>query len=216
MRCLLVTVSALWTAAVVAAAEAPAAEAPVPAQPAAAAPASEEGGVRNPFWPIGYEGRRERITAEVRIVPKKREEIERERAAAKAAEEAAARKAADAEAAKKAAAELAAKKAAEEAEKAKIITAEHWMQARAALRIGGRVRARTEDGAEQRLSVLINGNTYVDGDLVSFNHGINRFTWRVTGLTEGGKLKLVRVKARNLDEKSAKIQDGNTGKGDKK
>ena len=208
MRRLFAMLTVLGTAAAFAATGTPA----TGGTPAPEKPTAEEGGVRNPFWPIGYEGTRERITAEVRVVPKKREEIERERAAAKAAEEEAARKAADAEAAKKAAAELAAKKAAEEAEKAKIITAEHWKQARAALRIGGRVKVRTEDGTEERSSVIVNGNTYVDGDLVSINHGRNRFTWRVTGLTDGQKLKLVRIKARNLDEKvpapTGTAQDG--------
>ena len=170
-----------------------------PLAAADAAPAAE--GPRNPFWPIGYEGKREAITAEVRVVPRKQEEILKEREAAKAAAEAAeAAKVAAAEARKKAA-EEAKRKAEEEARKAKIITDEHWARARKALRIGGRVKVRTEDGAEERSSAVINGNTYVDGDLVSFNHGRNRFTWRVTGLTDGGgKLKLVRVRARNLDD----------------
>ena len=82
------------------------------------------------------------------------------------------------------------------------------------------MRAQTEDGAEQRLCVLINGNAYADGDLISFNHGINRFTWRVTGLGEGGKLELMRIKARNLDGKAGtaakKTADGKTGTGERK
>lgn len=177
-------------------------------------------GVRNPFWPVDYEGRREAITAEVRVQPRTQADIEKERAAKKAAEEAARltaeEKARQAEAEKKRLAEAAAKKAAEEAEKAKIITAEHWTQARAALRIGGRVKVRTEDGSDERSCVIVNNNAYADGDLISFNHGRNRFTWRVTGLTDGSKLKLVRVKARNLDEQPRiKAEDGKTGKGDK-
>ena len=191
---------------------------------ASAEPAAPAGGLRNPFWPDGYEGRRETITAEVRVQPKSREDAERELAAKKAAEEQArlsAEEKARQEAEEKARqAAAAAKKAAEEAEKAKIITGEHWAKARAALRIGGRVQARTEDGAEHRLCVLINGNAYADGDLISFNHGINRFTWRVTGLGEGGKLKLVRIKARNLDGKAGtaaeKTADGKTGTGERK
>lgn len=159
---------------------------------------------RNPFWPVDYEGKREAITAEVRVQPKSKEAIARELAAKKAAEEQA-RLSAE-EKAKRAAAEKArqeaesAKKAAEAAAKEKIITDEHWKQARSALRIGGRVKVRTEDGGEEKSSVMINGNTYADGDLISFNHGRNRFTWRVTGVTDGGKLKLVRVKARNLKD----------------
>ena len=147
----------------------------------------------------------------------KREEERKEKERAKA-ERARDRTLRAEEKARKAAA--AAKKAAEEAEKAKIITGEHWAKARAALRIGGRVRAQTEDGAEQRLCVLINGNAYADGDLISFNHGINRFTWRVTGLGEGGKLELMRIKARNLDGKAVtaakKTADGKTGTGERK
>lgn len=187
---------------------------------AAVSASADDPGVRNPFWPVDYEGKREAITAEVRVQPKTQADIEKERAAKKAAEEEArltAEEKAVQAAAEKARREAeAAKKAAEEAEKAKIITAEHWTKARAALRFGGRVKVRTEDGAEERSCVIINGNAYADGDLVSANHGRNRFTWKVTGLTNGSKLKLERVKARNLDEASGKkAEDGKTGKGDR-
>lgn len=187
---------------------------------AAVSASAETPGVRNPFWPVDYEGRREAITAEVRVQPKTKADIERELAAKKAAEEqarlSAEEKAAQAAAEKARREAEAAKKAAEEAEKAKIITSEHWAKARAALNFGGRAKVRTEDGAEERSCVIINGNAYADGDLVSVNHGRNRFTWKVTGLMDGGKLKLVRVRARNLDEKPGrKTEDGKTGKGDK-
>ena len=187
---------------------------------AAAAVRADAPGVRNPFWPVDYEGKRETITAEVRVKRKSAAEIEREAAAKKAAAEQArlsaegkARQAAAEKARQEAEAK---KKAAEEAEKAKIITSEHWVQARAALRIGGRVKVRTEDGGEERSCVIVNGNAYADGDLISFNHGRNRFTWRVTGLSDGGKLKLVRLRARNLDgQPPKKTEDGKPGKGDK-
>lgn len=175
-----------------AAAGADVAAAPAPAE---TAPASDAG-LRNPFWPIGYEGKRETITAEVRVAPRSKDDVEKELAAKKAAEAAAE----EAEKTKRDAAAAAARKAAEEAEKARIVTDEHWRAARAALRFGGRVKVRSEDGAEERSSVMINGNTYADGDLVSFNHGRNRFTWRVSGLTAGQKLRLERVRYRNLDE----------------
>ena len=42
----------------------------------------------------------------------------------------------------------------------------------------------------------LNGN----GDLISVNHEGHRFTWRVQGLTEGATLRLIRVRARDVDD----------------
>ena len=161
--------------------------------------------VRNPFWPIGYEGKREVITSEVRVVPKKPEQIQKEQESVSAKVRAAA-------------AEAAAKARAEAAEREKIVTEGHWTAAYKSLRIGGRVRASLDDGHETS-SVIINGKTYGDGDLVSVTQGKNRFTWRVQRLTDGKTVRLDRVAARHLE--GARTQDNsekkdNSAKGDSK
>ena len=157
---------------------------PQPSQPSHSSQLSGTA-VRNPFWPIGYEGRRETITPEVRIAPKKPEQVQKEREAVSAKVRAAA-------------AEAAAKARAEAAEREKIVTEEHWTAAYKSLRIGGRVRARLDDGRESS-SVIINGKTYGDGDLISVTQGKNRFTWRVRGLVDGKTVRLDRVAARHLE-----------------
>lgn len=150
--------------------------------------------VRNPFWPIGYEGKREVITSEIRIVPKKPEQIQKEQESVSAKVRAAA-------------AEAAAKARAEAAEREKIVTEEQWTAAYKSLRIGGRVRAKMDDGHETS-SVIINGKTYGDGDLISVTQGKNRFTWRVGKLIDGKTVRLDRVAARHLG--------GDAGKNDSK
>ncbi len=164
-------------------------------------------GVRNPFWPMGYEGVRETISPDVRKKPKKVETKKvppamtaaerKEQEAAKAAAEKAAK-----EAAEKAAREKAEKEAAERAEaerKKREITGAHWNAARAALKFGGRVKLR-EDDARENSSVVINGKVYADGDLISITHDSRRFTWRVEGLSEKSKLKLVRLRAKYIEK----------------
>ena len=177
-------------------------------------------GVRNPFWPMGYEGVRETISPNVRPKPKVDPAKEKVRAhpprhvisaterARLDAEKAAAEKAAK-EAAEKAAKEKAEREAAERAEaerKKREITGVHWDAARAALKFGGRVRLR-EDGASTNSSVIINGKVYADGDLLSITHDSRRFTWRIEGLSDKNKLKLVRLRAKYLEK---------TGEADKK
>ena len=177
-------------------------------------------GVRNPFWPMGYEGVRETISPNVRPkpkvdpakgklkVPSPRPVISAAEKERLAAEKAAAEKAAK-EAAEKAAREKAEKEAAERAEaerKKREITGSHWDAARAALKFGGRVRLR-EDDASTNSSVIINGKVYADGDLLSITHDSRRFTWRIEGLSDKNKLKLVRLRAKYLEK---------TGEADKK
>ena len=153
--------------------------------------------IRNPFWQIGYEGKREVISAEVREKPKPVEVVQskpEEDQTAVAAAAAAAAAAAEAE-------RLAA------AERAKIITTQHWAEARKALRIGGRVKVRLPDNSLST-SVMINGHAYGDGDFVVFEHDGRRFSWRVTGLTDNGTLKLKRVKAQKLGEETTPQDKG--------
>ena len=175
-----------------------------PSQPTQSAQLSGTA-VRNPFWPIGYEGKRESITSEVRVVPKKPEQIQKEREFVSAKVRAAA-------------AEAAAKARAEAAEREKIVTEEQWTAAYKSLRIGGRVRAKMDDGHETS-SVIINGKTYGDGDLISVTQGKNRFTWRLRRLTDGKTVRLDRVAARHLE--GARAQDNSdqkdhSAKGDSK
>ena len=165
-------------------------------------------GVRNPFWPMGYEGERETISPNVRPKPKPKPAPAKAGAkapppvtAAERAAKAAAEKAAK-EAAAKAAAEKAAKEAAARAEaerKKREITSAHWDAAKKALVFGGRVKLR-EDDVLQNTSVVINGKVYADGDQISFTHDSRRFTWRVEGLSDKNKLKLVRVRAKYLEK----------------
>ena len=163
-------------------------------------------GVRNPFWPMGYEGVRETISPNVRKKPKKAEPKKAPPAMTVAerkkqeAEKAAAEKAAK-EAAEKAAREKAEKEAAARAEaerKKREITGAHWDAARAALKFAGRVKLRED--ANENSSVVINGKVYADGDLISITHDSRRFTWRVEGLSDKSKLKLVRIRAKYLEK----------------
>ena len=167
-------------------------------------------GVRNPFWPMGYEGEREIISPNVRPKPKPKQDpararsqrpalspAERERLAVEkaAAEKAAAEKAAK-EAAEKAAKEAAARVEAER--KKRENTPAHWVAARASLSFGSRMTFRDKDG-RQRTSVVINGTDYTDGDLVEIVHDSRRFTWRYEGLTNQNKLSLKPIKAEYLE-----------------
>ena len=163
-------------------------------------------GVRNPFWPIGYEGVRETISPNVRPKPKPapaKAEVKAPppRPVVSAAEKAAAEKAAK-EAAEKAAKEKAEKEAAARAEaerKKREITGAHWDAARAALKFGGRVKLREGD-EHANSSVVINGKVYADGDLISITHDSRRFTWRVEGLSDKSKLRLVRIRAKYIEK----------------
>lgn len=130
--------------------------------------------LRNPFWPIGYEGEREEISAEPRVVVKAAPEAKDEKEETARAQQ----------------------------ETRQMImeraTSRNWAAARKSLRIGGTVFARQPDGSTKS-SVFINGRDYVDNDLVSVNFEGQRFTWRVTGLTGSGTLKLKRVRVRPLE-----------------
>jgi len=130
--------------------------------------------LRNPFWPIGYQGTREIITDEPRVQFKTTAETGDDRQTSVTAEAIAA--------------------AAEEADLSH--TADRlWIAARKTLKIGNTMRI---DGGKQ--SLAINGKIYADGDLVSVNVDGRRFTWRVKGLNGKDTLKLQRIRFRELDE----------------
>ena len=134
--------------------------------------------LRNPFWPIGYDGDRQAISAEPTVAVRAASTNEVETTAADAA-------------------------AALEPEDADPVaaTARHWAAARASLKIGGITQVTEKDGG-RRQSITINGRIYGNNDLISVNHDSRRFTWRIRELTEGKTLKLVRVRVRDLDDDS--------------
>jgi len=129
--------------------------------------------VRNPFWPIGYEGVRQPISAEPIVDVKP---------AANASDDDTAT-------------------AAMAARSSQTVSSRHWIEARKTLRIGGIAVVTDKDG-RKRQCVMINGLAYGDGDLISTNHGGRRFTWRVKGLTEGATIKLTRVRAKQQDDET--------------
>ena len=134
--------------------------------------------LRNPFWPSGYEGEREEISDKARIAVKAAAEAKEETQTAKAQQEI--------------------RQIDMERE-----TSRNWIAARKSLKIGGTALAKQPDGSI-RSSVFINGRDYIDDDLVSVNFEGNRFTWRVSGLTGGGTLKLKRVRVRPLENRRLK------------
>jgi hypothetical protein len=125
--------------------------------------------VRNPFWPIGYEGTREVISAEPKV------ELGGQSASSDD---------------DTATAEMAARSST-------ATLPRHWTEARNSLSIGGTVIATEKDGTS-RQCVMINGLAYDNGDLISANHNGRRFTWRVEGITKGATIKLKRIRARPL------------------
>ena len=134
--------------------------------------------LRNPFWPVGYEGEREEISAEARVTVKAAPDAKDEIQTAKAQQETR---------------QMIMERS----------TSRNWAAARKSLRIGGTVLARQPDGTIKS-SVFINGRDYVDNDLVSINFEGHRFTWRVTGLTGSGTLKLQRVRVLPLESSRLK------------
>lgn len=142
--------------------------------------------VRNPFWPIDYEGTLEPITAEPKVVEKAVSEPEVKKA--------------DDNAAAAAVAALAARVAEDEA-KAKVEQEKSqraWSDAKKLLRVGGSTTITDPDGTRHH-AIMINGYAYGDGDLVSVTHKKHRFTWKVQDLSGNGTLRLQRMRVKELD-----------------
>ena len=135
--------------------------------------------LRNPFWPVGYTGEREPLVVEPRV-----------KVAAAASEETA-----EEDTKTSVTAEAIAEAEAQEQENGQGLD-RLWIKARKQLKIGSTLRLGGDKG---RQAITINGKIYADGDLVSFNHNGYRFTWRVRELTDNNTLKLLRVKARELE-----------------
>ncbi len=144
--------------------------------------------VRNPFWPIGYEGERAVITAEPRVI------IAPTASTVAQSVNEDTQTAADV-------ATVAAVAAPESGASSHL-----WAAARGTLSVSSPLTLTGVDGV-RRSSVMINGKAYADGDYVSITHNDRRFTWKVVGLNESDVLRLVRVrvrKAESLDEGSEK------------
>ena len=127
--------------------------------------------VRNPFWPIGFEGEREIISAEPKVdVSVATATTDEDTATAGAV-----------------------------ARSSQTISDRHWSEARKTLKTSGITVVTGQDGT-RRQCIMLNGLAYSDGDLVSVNHNGRRFTWRVKGLTEKDTVKLVRIRAKTIEE----------------
>ena len=131
--------------------------------------------VRNPFWPIGFDGEREIISAEPKIdVSVATAPTDEDTATAGAV-----------------------------ARSSQTISERHWSEARKTLKTSGITVVTGQDGT-RRQCIMLNGLAYGDGDLVSVNHNGRRFTWRIKGLTEKDTVKLVRVRAKTIEETKPK------------
>ena len=131
--------------------------------------------VRNPFWPIGFEGEREIISAEPKVdVSVATAPTDEDTATAGAV-----------------------------ARSSQTISDRHWSEARKTLKTSGITVVTGQDGT-RRQCIMLNGLAYGDGDLVSVNHNGRRFTWRVKGLTEKDTVKLVRVRAKTIEDTKSK------------
>ena len=146
--------------------------------------------VRDPFWPVGYEGTRRVISAEPRLSAS--EEPKGEDAKPEGIENLGASKTNVVASATDPAEEWA--RRAEEA-RLKLEMDNRWNTAVKELRFGGVVKMQKGLSA-----VLINGKARTEGDYVRLDHEGYRFIWRVARSETERKLKLDRVKAVGLDE----------------
>lgn len=134
--------------------------------------------VRDPFWPVGFEGERHPISAEPRFAP----------------ETAPKKEAADPAVPVKTNAVVAVD-AGEEWARLKLEMDGRWAAAVKRLKFGGVVTMQEGPSA-----VLINDRARTEGDYVRFDHNGYRFIWRVARSATEQKLRLDRVKVVSLDE----------------
>ena len=132
--------------------------------------------VRNPFWPVGYDGTPEAISAEPKIEIAEPDSTD-DASAANAAQAAEAR--------------------ARTLNAAGETRERHWQEAKKMLHPSGSTTIRMPDGTV-RQGFLINGRTYGVGDRISITHEGRRFTWLVLGRNRNGTLQLQHLKARIL------------------
>ena len=140
--------------------------------------------VRDPFWPVGFEGERHPISVEPRFAPETGLKAEATASAVPVKTNAVVVVDAGEEWARRA-----------EAARLKLEMDERWAAAVKQLKFGGVVKMQAGPSA-----VLINDRARAEGDYVLFDHGGYRFIWRVARSATEQKLRLDRVKAVRLDE----------------
>jgi len=173
--------------------------------------------LRDPFWPVGFEGKRWAISVSPRCRESKvtGEAADKAAAEAKSAAEAISKRLAENESRLDEADnvrrraeenERLAKAAAERAaadRKAREMEA-RWSEALKTLRFGGAIQSRSDEGDAERAAVLINGRARTEGDIVRVDFNGYRFAWRIVKSADDRKLMLERVKAVSLE----KIKEG--------
>ena len=135
--------------------------------------------VRNPFWPVGYEGERTVISPVPRV----------QKALAPAPEPV-----------KKESAQPVVQDVPKPTGAA---TVAEWTAARAQIKVGVVMRARNVAGANERASVIFNGKVCNVGEEVAIESQHRRYVWRFEGIGKGGVVKLVRVRTEDVAPKTA-------------
>lgn len=142
--------------------------------------------VRNPFWPVGYEGERAVISPvpRVRKAPMTAPQPEKEKSSAPVVQE-------------------------EEKPPTGEATVEEWRIACRQIKVGVVMRARKK-GAEELASVIFNGKICNVGEEVLMDTKHRRFIWKFAGIGRGGVVRLVRVRTEPIVQKPA---SGSASKG---
>ncbi len=142
--------------------------------------------VPNPFWPIGHQGQKEPISADVVVQSRLQPDPTAVAAAAVAS---------------KPEAKHTVTREIVQPIKPKTVTDTMWRDAQAAAEATyfSKATATNEDGS--KTDVLgMNGNIYRAGEEVSFNYKGRRYTWCFTGLDEKKDAKLVRIEVKDLKD----------------
>ena len=90
------------------------------------------------------------------------------------------------------------------------ISSEDWNYAVKSLMVGQPFISFDKEEGTTKTKIVINGNTYGDGELVSVTQGDIRFTWRIQGLGAGDKLRLARIRARRIPNDVTRTGDTQT------
>ena len=144
--------------------------------------------VRDPFWPVGYEGVRRVISAEPRFVSEEPSVVADKDSSKAVPDKKTSMVATSADPAEEWA------RRAEEA-RLRLEMDRRWSAAVKELRFGGVVKMQKGISA-----VLINGRAHAESDYVRLDHEGYRFIWKVARSATERQLKLDRVKAVGLDE----------------
>ena len=138
--------------------------------------------VRDPFWPVGYEGARQYISLEPRVM----------RAARTSEAQGAESEDSDVPEKQDASAEVSQE------------MQSRWNDALKTLRFEGGIRSRSADGLSSKGTMMVNGRFRSVGDVVWTDHDGYRFAWRLAQQGAEGKVKLIRIKAASLEELKGK------------